>query len=306
MAKKLAEHTPGRKIFSSKIATVVVWVTTIIWTIPTLGLLVTSFKSDKDILGEAWWTTLFNPKFTLDNYKGVFFGDETQSLSSGVLPYFINSIVITLPATIFPIVIATMAAYALAWIRFRGSNFLFFSIFALQIVPLQMSLVPLLLLFTGGAHIGSVQIFPALGIAGEFAGIWLPHTMFALPLAIYLLHNFIAGLPRDLMEAAYVDGANHFTVFRRIVLPLAIPGIASIAIFQFLWVWNDLLVALTFASGTEEVAPINSKLASLVGQYGSGYTQLSAGAFITIAIPLIVFFSLQRYFVRGLLAGSVK
>jgi alpha-glucoside transport system permease protein len=285
---------------------VVVWVTTIIWTIPTLGLLVTSFKSDKDILGEAWWTTLFNPKFTLDNYKGVFFGDETQSLSSGVLPYFINSIVITLPATIFPIVIATMAAYALAWIRFRGSNFLFFSIFALQIVPLQMSLVPLLLLFTGGAHIGSVQIFPALGIAGDFAGIWLPHTMFALPLAIYLLHNFIAGLPRDLMEAAYVDGANHFTVFRRIVLPLAIPGIASIAIFQFLWVWNDLLVALTFASGTEEVAPINSKLASLVGQYGSGYTQLSAGAFITIAIPLIVFFSLQRYFVRGLLAGSVK
>jgi alpha-glucoside transport system permease protein len=199
-----------------------------------------------------------------------------------------------------------MAAYALAWIRFRGSNVLFFSIFALQIVPLQMSLVPLLLLFTGGAHIGSVTIFPALGIAGEFAGIWLPHTMFALPLAVYLLHNFIAGLPRDLMEAAHVDGANHFTIFRRIVLPLSIPGIASIAIFQFLWVWNDLLVALTFASGTEEVAPINSKLASLVGQYGSGYTQLSAGAFITIAIPVIVFFSLQRYFVRGLLAGSVK
>ena len=279
---------------------------TIIWTVPTLGLLVTSFKTNEKILNEAWWTSLLNPDFTLENYKGVMFGDGSASLSTGVLPYFINSIVITLPATIFPIVIATMAAYALAWIRFRGSNFLFFSIFALQIVPLQMSLVPLLLLFTGGAHIGSVQIFPALGIAGEFAGIWLPHTMFALPLAIYLLHNFIAGLPRDLMEAAHVDGANHFTIFRRIVLPLSIPGIASIAIFQFLWVWNDLLVALTFASGTEEVAPINSKLASLVGQYGSGYTQLSAGAFITIAIPLIVFFSLQRYFVRGLLAGSVK
>ena len=306
MAKKIAEHTPGRKIFSSKIATVVVWAITIIWTVPTLGLLVTSFKEDKKILGEAWWVTLLNPDFTIANYKNVFLGDGTESLSTGVLPYFINSIVITLPATIFPIVVATMAAYALAWIRFRGSDFLFFSIFALQIVPLQMALVPLLLLFTGGAHIGSVQIFPALGIAGDFAGIWLPHTMFALPLAIYLLHNFIAGLPRDLMEAAYVDGANHFTVFRRIVLPLSIPGIASIAIFQFLWVWNDLLVALTFASGTEEVAPLNSKLASLVGQYGSGYTQLSAGAFITIAIPLIVFFSLQRYFVRGLLAGSVK
>jgi len=306
LSKKIAEHTPGRKIFSSKIATVVVWAITIIWTVPTLGLFVTSFKSDKDILGEAWWNSLLNPNFSFANYKGVFLGDGTESLSTGVLPYFINSIVITLPATIFPIVIATMAAYALAWIRFRGSDFLFFSIFALQIVPLQMALVPLLLLFTGGAHIGSVQIFPALGIAGDFAGIWLPHTMFALPLAIYLLHNFIAGLPRDLMEAAHVDGANHFTVFRRIVLPLSIPGIASIAIFQFLWVWNDLLVALTFASGTEEVAPINSKLASLVGQYGSGYTQLSAGAFITIAIPLIVFFSLQRYFVRGLLAGSVK
>ena len=306
MAKKLAEHTPGRKIFSSKIATVVVWVTTIVWTIPTLGLFVTSFKTDKKILGEAWWISLLHPDFTLANYKNVFLGDGTESLSTGVLPYFINSIVITLPATIFPIAIATMAAYALAWIRFRGSDTLFFSIFALQIVPLQMALVPLLLLFTGGAHIGSFQIFPALGIAGKFAGIWLPHTMFALPLTIYLLHNFIAGLPRELMEAAYVDGANHFTVFRRIVFPLAIPGIASIAIFQFLWVWNDLLVALTFASGTEEIAPLNSKLASLVGQYGSGYTQLSAGAFITIAIPLVVFFSLQRYFVRGLLAGSVK
>ena len=303
---KIANHNPGRKLFSSKIATVVVWVTTVIWTIPTLGLLVTSFKADKDILNEPWWVSLFNPHFTLSSYKSVFFGGDTESLSNGVLPYFVNSIVITLPATIFPIVIATMAAYALAWIRFRGSDFIFFFIFALQIVPLQMSLIPLLLLFTGGAHIGSVTIFPALGLAGDFAGIWLPHTMFALPLAIYLLHNFIASLPRDLMEAAHVDGANHFKVFRMIVLPLSIPGIAAIAIFQFLWVWNDLLVALTFASGTEEVAPINSKLASLVGQYGSGYTQLSAGAFITIAVPLIVFFSLQRYFVRGLLAGSVK
>ena len=303
---KIASHNPGRKLFSSKIATVVVWVTTVIWTVPTLGLFVTSFKADKEILNEPWWVSLFNPNFTLSSYKGVFFGDSSESLSNGVLPYFINSIVITLPATVFPIVIATMAAYALAWIRFKGSDFIFFFIFALQIVPLQMALIPLLLLFTGGAHIGSVTIFPALGIAGDFAGIWLPHTMFALPLAIYLLHNFIASLPRDLMEAAHVDGANHFKVFRMIVLPLSIPGIAAIAIFQFLWVWNDLLVALTFASGTEEVAPINSKLASLVGQYGSGYTQLSAGAFITIAVPLIVFFSLQRYFVRGLLAGSVK
>ena len=162
------------------------------------------------------------------------------------------------------------------------------------------------MLFRSGAHIGTFQFFPALGIAGKFAGIWLPHTMFALPLAIYLLHNFMASLPRELMEAAYVDGANHFKVFRQIVLPLAIPGIAAFAIFQFLWVWNDLLVALTFASSMEEIAPINAKLASLVGQYGSNWTSLTSGAFITITIPLIVFFSLQRYFVRGLLAGSVK
>jgi alpha-glucoside transport system permease protein len=236
----------------------------------------------------------------------VFFGDNGGGVSDGVLPYFVNSIVITLPATIFPVVIATMAAYALAWIRFKGSDTVFYIIFALQIVPLQMALVPLLKLFTGGASIGSFQFFPALGIAGDFAGIWLPHTMFSMPLAIYLLHNFVSSLPREIMEAAVVDGANHFRIFRSIVLPLSIPGIASFAIFQFLWVWNDLLVALTFSSGLDTVAPINAKIASLVGQYGSSWETLTAGAFVTISVPLIVFFSLQKYFVRGLLAGSVK
>jgi len=243
----------------------------------------------------------------LANYHAVIFGSSTQlSIGDGVLPYVVNSIVITIPSVIIPIIVATMAAYSLAWVKFKGSDFVFFFIFALQIIPLQMSLIPLLQLFTGGAHIGHFTLIPKLGIAGHFAGIWLPHTMFALPLAIYLLHNFIASLPRDIMEAAYVDGANHFKVFRQIVLPLSVPAIAAFAIFQFLWVWNDLLVALTFASGTEEIAPINSKLASLVGQYGSGWQLLTAGAFISIAIPLAVFFSLQRFFVRGLLSGSVK
>jgi alpha-glucoside transport system permease protein len=306
MSAKIASHSSGRKLFSSKIAATVVWTITILWTIPTLGLLVTSFRKGDDIYNSGWWSAFTHPSFTLENYKTVFLGGASESLSQGVLPYFVNSIVITLPATIFPVIIATMAAYGLAWVKFKGSDFLFFAIFALQIVPLQMSLVPLLQLFTGGAHIGSTTIFPALGIAGKFAGIWLPHTMFAMPLAIYLLHNFIASLPKELMEAAHVDGANHFYIFRKIVIPLSVPGIAALAIFQFLWVWNDLLVALTFASGTEEVAPINSKLASLVGQYGSSWTSLTAGAFITISIPLIVFFSLQRYFVRGLTAGSVK
>ncbi len=303
---KIADHNPGRKLFSSKIAATVVWTITVLWTVPTLGLFVSSFRTGKDIYATGWWTAFFHPNFTLRNYQHVLFGGSGESLSNGILPYFMNSLVITIPAVIFPVVIATMAAYSLAWVKFRGSDFLFFFIFALQIVPLQMSLVPLLQLFTGGAHIGSFAIFPKLGIAGHFAGIWLPHTMFALPLAIYLLHNFIASLPRDLMEAAYVDGANHFKVFRQIVLPLSIPAIAAFAIFQFLWVWNDLLIALTFASGTEEIAPINAKLASLVGQYGSSWETITAGAFVTIIVPLIVFFSLQRYFVRGLLAGSVK
>jgi alpha-glucoside transport system permease protein len=304
---KPAVHNPGRKLFSSKIASIVVWTITILWTIPTFGLFVSSFRSKEDIYATGWWTVFLHPHFTLANYHAVIFGSSTQlSIGDGVLPYVVNSIVITIPSVIIPIIVATMAAYSLAWVKFKGSDFVFFFIFALQIIPLQMSLIPLLQLFTGGAHIGHFTLIPKLGIAGHFAGIWLPHTMFALPLAIYLLHNFIASLPRDIMEAAYVDGANHFKVFRQIVLPLSVPAIAAFAIFQFLWVWNDLLVALTFASGTEEIAPINSKLASLVGQYGSGWQLLTAGAFISIAIPLAVFFSLQRFFVRGLLSGSVK
>jgi len=305
-SRGLSQGNPGKKLFASKWATTIVWFITLMWFIPSLSLLVTSFRSKDDVFNSGWWTAFGNPNFTLDSYRSVFFGDNGGGVTDGVLPYFVNSIVITLPATIFPVVIATMAAYALAWIRFKGSDTVFYIIFALQIVPLQMALVPLLKLFTGGASIGSFQFFPALGIAGDFAGIWLPHTMFSMPLAIYLLHNFVSSLPREIMEAAVVDGANHFRIFRSIVLPLSIPGIASFAIFQFLWVWNDLLVALTFSSGLDTVAPINAKIASLVGQYGSSWETLTAGAFVTISVPLIVFFSLQKYFVRGLLAGSVK
>ena len=304
--RRLSQANPAKKLFASKWATAIVWFITLLWVIPSLSLLITSFRSKDDVFNTGWWTVFGNPSFTLDSYRSVFFGDNGGGVSEGVLPYFVNSIVITLPATIFPVVIATMAAYALAWIRFKGSDTVFYIIFALQIVPLQMALVPLLKLFTGGASIGSFQFFPALGIAGDFAGIWLPHTMFSMPLAIYLLHNFVSSLPREIMEAAVVDGANHFRIFRSIVLPLSIPGIASFGIFQFLWVWNDLLVALTFSSGLDNVAPINAKLSSLVGQYGSSWETLTAGAFVTISVPLIVFFSLQKYFVRGLLAGSVK
>lgn len=166
------------------------------------------------------------------------------------MPYLVNSLAITLPATLFPLVLASMAAYALAWVRFRGSDTVFFVIFALQVVPLQMALIPLLQLFSGGAHLGGVTIVPAVDLSGTYAPVWLAHTMFALPLATFLLHNFISQLPRDLMEAAVVDGASHFKIFRSIVLPLCTPALASFAIFQFLWVWNDLLVALTFAGGS--------------------------------------------------------
>ena len=305
-APKLADHNAGRKLFGSRGATITVWIIAIFWTIPTLGLFATSFRPKEEISANGWWNFFIHPHLTLGNYSAIFSSGTTSGISNGIMPYVINSFVITIPAVIFPITIATMAAYCLAWVKFRGSDALFYGIFALQIVPIQVALVPLLNLFTGGVHVGTVTVIPALHIAGTFLGIWLPHTMFALPLAIYLLHNFISQLPRDLMEAANVDGASHFKVFRSIVLPLSVPAIASFTIFQFLWVWNDLLVALTFTGGTEGIDPLNNKLAGLAGTWGSHWELLTSSAFVTIVVPLVVFFSLQRYFVRGLLAGSVK
>ena len=303
---KIADHNAGRKLFGSRGATIFVWFVAVLWTIPTLGLFATSFRPKAEISATGWWNLFIHPHLTLENYSAIFSTGTVSGISNGIMPYVINSFVITIPAVIFPITIATMAAYCLAWVKFRGSDVVFFGIFALQIVPIQVALVPLLRLFTGGVHLGSFTVVPALHIAGKFLGIWLPHTMFALPLAIYLLHNFIAALPRDLMEAAHVDGASHFTVFRRIVLPLSVPAIASFTIFQFLWVWNDLLVALTFTGGTEGISPLNAKLSGLAGTWGSHWELLTSSAFITIIVPLTVFFSLQRFFVRGLLAGSVK
>ena len=305
-APKLAEHNAGRKLFGSRAATITVWIIAVLWTVPTLGLFVTSFRPKADISSTGWWDLFVHPHLTLANYSAIFSTGAVSGISNGIMPYVINSFVITIPAVIFPITIATMAAYCLAWVKFRGSDLVFYGIFAMQIVPIQVALVPLLNLFTGGVHIGSVTVVPALHIAGKFLGIWVPHTMFALPLAIYLLHNFISSLPRDLMEAAHVDGASHFTVFRRIVLPLSVPAIAAFTIFQFLWVWNDLLVALTFTGGTEGSNPLNAKLEGLVGTWGTSWELLTSSAFVMMAVPLIVFFSLQRYFVRGLLSGSVK
>ncbi|TCB95774.1 carbohydrate ABC transporter permease [Micromonospora zingiberis] len=295
-----------RKRLNSRTATLVAIVIAVVWTIPTFGLFVSSFRPEPLLKTTGWWTFFQDPQFTLKNYQDVLFG---QSASSGQLAnYFVNSLVITLPSVLFPLAFAALAAYALAWINFRGRDWLYIAIFALQIVPLQMALVPLLSFFSRGVNLGGVTLLPAWNLDGaqNFAQVWFAHTCFALPFAVFLLHNFISQLPKDLMEAARVDGATHPKIFRTIVLPLVAPALAAFAIFQFLWVWNDLLVALIFAGGSDVTAPLTVRLAELAGTRGNEWQRLTAGAFVSIVVPLIVFLSLQRYFVRGLLAGSVK
>ncbi|MEU5938711.1 carbohydrate ABC transporter permease [Micromonospora sp. NPDC047548] len=295
-----------RKRLNSRTATLVSVVIALLWTIPTFGLLVSSVRPENEIKTTGWWTFFTNPQFTLENYQEVLFG---SSSSSGQLAsYFINSLAITIPSVLFPLAFASLAAYALAWINFRGRDWLYIAIFALQIVPLQMALVPLLKFFSTGVTVAGVTLMPAWDLVDEqkFAQVWFAHTCFALPFAVFLLHNFIAQLPRDLMEAARVDGATHPKIFRTIVLPLITPALAAFGIFQFLWVWNDLLVALIFAGGGNETAPLTVRLAEMAGTRGNEWQRLTAGAFVSIVVPMIVFLSLQRYFVRGLLAGSVK
>jgi alpha-glucoside transport system permease protein len=295
-----------RKRLNTRIATLVSVVIAVVWTVPTFGLLISSFRPEEQIKTTGWWTFFTDPQVTLQNYQDVLFG---RSSSTGQLAsYFVNSIVITIPSVLFPVAFATMAAYALAWINFRGRDWIYIGIFALQIVPLQMALVPLLSFFSTGVSVGGITLMPAWDLNGEerFVQVWFAHTCFALPLAIFLLHNFVSQLPKDLMEAARVDGATHPKIFRTIVLPLITPALAAYGIFQFLWVWNDLLVALIFAGGGDQTAPLTVRLAELAGTRGNEWQRLTAGAFVSIVVPLIVFLSLQRYFVRGLLAGSVK
>ncbi|MFI5534336.1 carbohydrate ABC transporter permease [Kitasatospora sp. NPDC051853] len=294
-----------RKAFGGPLGSLFVIAVTVLWTIPTLGLLVTSLRPKQQVATTGWWEVFSDPSVGFENYHAVLFEGGFGN-SNGLMPFLVNSLAIAVPATVFPLVLASMAAYALAWVRFKGSDTVFFVIFALQVVPLQMALIPLLQLFSGGAHLGSVTVIPAVNLSDTYVPVWLAHTMFALPLATFLLHNFVSQLPRDLMEAAIVDGASHFKIFRSIVLPLCTPALASFAIFEFLWVWNDLLVALTFSGGLAEVAPMTVRLAQLSGSFGGRWELLTAGAFLSLIVPLAVFFALQRYFVRGLLAGSVK
>jgi alpha-glucoside transport system permease protein len=295
-----------RKRLNTRTATIVSIVIAVAWTLPTFGLFISSFRPEDQIKTTGWWTFFSDPQITFQNYQDVLFG---RSSSSGQLAsYFVNSLVITIPSVLFPLAFAALAAYALAWINFRGRDWVYIGIFALQIVPLQMALVPLLSFFSTGVSVGGITLMPAWDLADEekFVQVWFAHTCFALPLAIFLLHNFISQLPKDLMEAARVDGATHPKIFRTIVLPLVVPALAAFGIFQFLWVWNDLLVALIFAGGGDETAPLTVRLAEMAGNRANEWQRLTAGAFVSIVVPLIVFLSLQRYFVRGLLAGSVK
>ena len=282
---------------------ITVLVVIVLWLIPTVGVLITSFRDEAVVNTTGWWTVFGHPwrlsEWTLENYR--------QALDAqGFQNAFLNSVAVAVPATVLPVTVAAFAAYAFSWMDFRGRHAMFVLVVGLMVVPLQMTLIPILRMYTGGASLGPLRVIPDLDLNGTFLGVWLAHTAFGLPLAIYLLRNYIGALPSSIIESAKIDGADHFTIFWRLVVPLSVPALAAFGIFQFLWVWNDLLVAYVFLGGTSENRVLTISLANLIGTHGENWQLLTSAAFITMLLPLAVFFSLQRYFVRGLTAGSVK
>ncbi len=258
----------------------------LIWLLPSLGLLITSFRPSADMRATGWWTVITNPNFTLDNYQRVL---EAEGMGGA----FLNSVFITIPSTLIPLVIASLAAFALAWIKFPLRDTTFLVIVGLMMVPVQVGFIPL------------VSAMAGTGLLAGFGAVWLAHAAYALPFGIFLLRNFFITLPKDLIEAARIDGASNLGIFRTIIVPLSVPAIASYGIFQFLWVWNDLLMALVYVQ-RNAAQPMTVKITGLLGTYASEWSLLAAASFLVMAVPLIVFFSLQRFFVQGLLAGSVK
>lgn len=368
-AGKRAASARRQKLISDILVNGVLALICLLWTIPTIGLLVSSFRTREDISSSGWWTVLphqdwakveeitlergtpldqpivvngvsysdeqlrdgvmapdgrrlqwesrrqrriavqeqqwtTNANFYLQNYANVLTGKEYQiELPDGSIlteqgddlsGAFLNSLTVTIPATVIPILLAAFAAYGFAWMRFPGRRVMFICVVALLVVPLQVALVPIL------------QDYVRLDLNGTYLAVWLAHTGFGLPLATYLLYNYISQLPRDILESAFIDGASSFTIFTRLILPLTVPALASFAIFQFLWVWNDYLIALVFIGTEGGVQVLTQRLADIVGSRGQDWHLLTAGAFVTMILPLTVFLSLQRFFVRGLLAGSVK
>lgn len=310
----LASHSgtglgKGVQRFLAAIPTWVLWGLVFVWSLPTVSLFINSFRTKSAQQASGFWTAFADPSaFTLANYTQVL----QAGPSGGLWQALLNSFAIAIPATVIPIAMAAFAAYAFAWIEFRGRSWLFVATVSLLAVPLQTALIPLLQLWSGGAHWTipfferTVTFFPDINLQGTTVAVWLTHSGFALPFAIFLLHNYMSGLPKDLFESAFIDGADHFTIFRKLVLPLSVPVLAAFGIFQFLWTWNDYLIALTMIGSNASALPATVLIAAQAGEFGRLEHVLSAGAFVQMVMPLVVFLSLQRYFVRGILAGSVK
>jgi alpha-glucoside transport system permease protein len=303
-ASTIKQEAMGRSVAASvsgKGGRIIVYILVFLWTIPTFGLLTSSIRPELAVKTSGWWKIFTKPQFTFSNYTSVW-GSTKGGDNLG--HFFVNSLRITIPSVVISVGIAALAAYAFSWMDFKGRDWTYVAVITMLIVPLQTAIIPLLRLFTGGAHIGSFTIFPNFHLTNSVITIWVAHTCFGMPFCIFLLRNFMSALPREIMEAAKVDGAGHLTIFRTVVLPLSLPAIASLTIFQFVYIFNDLLIGKVFG-GTKNF-PIIAKLVEVSGTRGQSWHLLTAAAVISMVLPLIVFFSFQKYFVKGLLAGAVK